>query len=134
MPKMGAKRSGFWQRLSSANRLYGIVSIAAIVLIIAAAVVLLTKDETTNKTVGAPADTCSQKNDISFGCYKEELEQIISDQGPEYAFALLKDQYEKVPYIKSQCHQLTHVVGRASYYKYGNLSDTFAHGAQFCWS
>jgi hypothetical protein len=49
--------------------------------------------------------------------------------------ALVKEQYNNVPYIKSQCHQLTHIIGRAALSKYNNeLADTYAHGDQFCWS
>jgi hypothetical protein len=82
----------------------------------------------------AVSDTCAAKNTITYTCYKKELTNIVEQSGPEAATALIKTQYSKVPYVKSQCHQLIHVVGRAALAKYGTVADTFAHGDQFCWS
>ncbi len=84
--------------------------------------------------LGKISDVCAKNQTVTYGCYKDELTKIVKEQGPDQAFALLKQQYTAVPYVKSQCHQLTHVVGRSSLDKYGNLSDTYAHGDQFCWS
>jgi hypothetical protein len=93
------------------------------------------------ETVASPAsvasvkDVCSEKNNITFTCYKNELTQITQQQGPEKAMALVKAQYPKIPYVKSQCHQLTHVIGRAALTKYhDDVADTYAHGDQYCWS
>jgi len=83
-------------------------------------------------SAAAPADVCANNSD--FGCYRKELTSITKEQGPEKAFTLVKQQYSSSSYVKSQCHQLTHVIGRAAYAKYGNLSATFTHGDQFCWS
>ena len=79
-------------------------------------------------------DKCPAANNITFSCYRQELDDLVTAQGPVRAFDLVKQQYDKIPYVKSQCHQLTHVIGRAAYAKYGNLSETFTHGDQFCWS
>jgi hypothetical protein len=80
-------------------------------------------------------DVCEVKKTITFTCYKNELTKITQQHGPEKAMALVKEQYNNVPYIKSQCHQLTHIIGRAALSKYNNeLADTYAHGDQFCWS
>jgi hypothetical protein len=70
----------------------------------------------------------------TYSCYKKELIDITNKQGPEAANALLKKEYENNSYVKSQCHQLTHVIGRAAYDKYKTIADTYAHGDQFCWS
>ena len=77
-------------------------------------------------------DSCASSP--TFSCYKGELQGITASDGPESAVALLKNQYSKISYIKSQCHQLMHVVGRAALSKYGGIADTYAHGDQFCWS
>jgi hypothetical protein len=80
-------------------------------------------------------DNCQNKNTITYSCYKNELTQITNQQGPEKAMTLIKQAYVKVPYVKSQCHQLTHVIGRAALAKYNNdLAQTYAHGDQYCWS
>jgi len=85
----------------------------------------------------AITDKCANVDPVKqniYDCYKNELTQIINQQGAEQATALLKQQYSQVSYVKSECHQLMHVVGRATYAKYGNLAEAFAHGDQFCWS
>lgn len=79
-------------------------------------------------------DVCSKSGTVTFSCYNKELRQITAGQGPTAAFALVKEQYTKVSYVKSQCHQLVHVIGRAALARYGNITDTFAQGDQFCWS
>jgi hypothetical protein len=109
--------------------------VLAIVLITVSAVILL-RPETgaSGSQAGVPADVCQQKQDITFACYKHELEKIVDSQGPEQAFAMLRAPYNSVDYVKSQCHQLVHIVGRSAYLKYNNLGDTFTHGDQFCWS
>lgn len=79
-------------------------------------------------------DKCQKDKTVTFGCYKGELSDIVKKRGPEPAFMLVKQQYSKVPLVKSLCHQLVHVIGRSAYAKYGNIADTFAHGDQYCWS
>jgi hypothetical protein len=83
------------------------------------------------------SDRCAFSNTATqngYSCYKKELTGIINQSNPENATSLLKRQYIKVAYVKTNCHQLMHVVGRAAYAKYGNLAEAFAHGDQFCWS
>jgi hypothetical protein len=82
----------------------------------------------------ALTDVCTANNTVNFTCYKDVLNNIVEVKGPEAAFTLVKQQYDKVGFVKSQCHQLTHVIGRAAYAKYGNIGDTFAHGDQYCWA
>jgi hypothetical protein len=111
--------------------------IAAVIVFILIAVggVLYHSGSSGNKT--ASTNDCA-KLDVHrqnvYSCYKSELTAIINQSGAEQATALLKKQYISVPYIKSNCHQLMHVIGRAAYAKYGNLAEAFAHGDQFCWS
>jgi hypothetical protein len=84
-----------------------------------------------------PGDSCASSNtryQNTYKCYKNELTSIINQHNPESAVAFLKQQYNSVPFVKSDCHQLMHVVGRAGYAKYGNLAQAFAHGDQYCWS
>lgn len=77
---------------------------------------------------------CVLEDKSKFRCYKDELNKIVNEQNPEAAFAFVKEKYNTESYVKSQCHQLAHVIGRAAYAKYDEIADTFAHGDQFCWS
>lgn len=124
-----------FKKLKKGNSLWILTAAVAIALIIASVVIWqVSKSDSSNAGVVTPTDQCAAKNDITFGCYKQQLNDIISQNGPEPAFALLKNQYDKVSFIKSQCHQLVHVIGRAAYAKYGNIGETFVHGDQYCWA
>lgn len=81
------------------------------------------------------ADNCASldvRRQNVYSCYKAKLTDIINQQSPEKATDFVKAEYDSVPYVKSNCHQLMHVIGRAAYAKYNNLADTFAHGSQYC--
>jgi hypothetical protein len=109
-----------------------------IVAIVISALIVSHQHTTTSKVkttaMASIGDVCTKTNTVTFSCYKKELHNLTVQQGPERAMALIKQQYSNVSYVKSQCHQLTHVIGRSAYEKYGNITDTFAHGDQYCWS
>jgi hypothetical protein len=77
-------------------------------------------------------DNCASST--TYSCYKKQLTNITNKQGPEAAMALVKKEYTSSSYVKSQCHQLTHIIGRAALVKYETIAETYAHGDQFCWS
>jgi hypothetical protein len=77
-------------------------------------------------------DNCASST--TYSCYKKQLTNITNNQGPEAAMALVKKEYTSSSYVASQCHQLTHIIGRAALDKYKTIADTYAHGDQFCWS
>ena len=77
---------------------------------------------------------CTAAAQQSFDCYREELGAMVAQHSPQKAFAELKGQYEKVPYVKAQCHQLAHVIGRAALDRYKELADAFGQGDHFCWA
>jgi hypothetical protein len=80
------------------------------------------------------SDTCARNDNVTYGCYKKQLTDLTNSQNPEAAMALIKKEYSQSSYVKSQCHQLTHIIGRAALDKYKTVADTYAHGDQFCWS
>jgi hypothetical protein len=111
------------------------LGLAAIALLVAATILVWPHPTKSENQANAPlVDTCAKNSVITYSCYKNLLTGIVEQQGPEKAFTLVKQQYGTVSYVKSQCHQLGHVIGRAAYAKYGNIADTFAHGDQYCWS
>lgn len=79
-------------------------------------------------------DECALQDNATFGCYRKLLEKITNERSPKEAFDLVKQQYDSVPYVKSQCHQLAHVIGRTALAKHKNISDTFSLGDKYCWS
>lgn len=123
-----------FSRLKSANKVFLSIGVLVTVLIIALTSFLLLKDGGSNKNIVIPDDKCAANNTLTFTCYKAELSNIVKENGSRSAFALLKEQYPKVSFVKSQCHKLVHVIGRAAYARYGSVGDTFKNGDQFCWA
>jgi hypothetical protein len=109
-----------------------VLSIAGIAIMCAAIFWPALKHKNSANPVANTVDTCA--NSVTYSCYKKQLMGLTNKQGPEVAMALIKQEYEKSPYVKSQCHQLVHVIGRTALDKYRTIADTYAHGDQFCWS
>lgn len=59
---------------------------------------------------------------------------MIEEQSAEASFIDFKQAYKTNPYVKGNCHQIAHVIGRAAAKKYLTLADTYARGDNFCWS
>ena len=77
---------------------------------------------------------CSGASESDYACYQERYQSLVRGSGVEAAFTELKDEYTKNEFVKAQCHQMTHVIGRASATLYGDVSGTFEQGDNFCWS
>jgi hypothetical protein len=126
-----------FKNVAAKLRKYRWPALAVLLIAVAAAGGLVLRSHVrTHQDVIAQA---AQINDIcavqpTYTCYKDELTSIVNKQSTEQATALVKRQYTKVQFVKSECHQLMHVVGRASYAHYNDLGTAFAHGDQFCWS
>jgi hypothetical protein len=111
----------------------GVISVIGIAIILVAVFWPDKNNSSANPLVNSSVtNICS--NDVTYTCYKKELTNITNQQGPEKAMAVVKDAYAKIPYVKSQCHQLTHIIGRTALAKYKTVAATYAHGDQFCWS
>jgi len=133
MPKSG-KVYGRSKGFISKN--WWLVPVAILVVSAALAVVVLNRPK---KTIPQPiyssqTDSCASVDKASFECYKTQLSAIVNAEGPKKAIALLKGSYESVGLVKSQCHQMVHVVGRTALKKYTELADTFQRGDHFCWA
>jgi hypothetical protein len=77
---------------------------------------------------------CAGQKNSDFECQKAYYKSSHESGGVKAAFADLRKDYETTPSIKTNCHQLTHVIGRAAGEKYGDVSKAYADGDTFCWS
>lgn len=77
---------------------------------------------------------CSGQQAEQFACWQQRYNAMIQQQSPEAAFTDFKKAYNDNPYVKSNCHQIGHVIGRAAAKKYDTLVKTYEHGDNFCWS
>ncbi len=80
-----------------------------------------------------PAD-CSGDLANDYACFQERYQGLVRGSGVEAAFTELKDEYEENELVQAQCHQLTHVIGRAALDLHGDLASTYNRGDNFCWS
>jgi hypothetical protein len=69
-----------------------------------------------------------------FECWRVHFEAQVASGQTKQAFADAKKGYDEIPYVKSNCHQLAHVIGRAAGKKYGDVSKAYAEGDNWCWS
>lgn len=70
----------------------------------------------------------------NFGCYDRYFGGLVRDKGITAAFVDLKDQYQTSQYVRNQCHQLTHVIGRYAVTKFPTVGEAYKEGDSFCWS
>lgn len=80
------------------------------------------------------AHDCKQKQPNNFQCYGKFYAEETYSSGAEAAFKDLESAYNSDDFVKAQCHQLAHIIGRTTYEKYGSLDKTYAQGNNFCWS
>lgn len=84
--------------------------------------------------IGSEPGVCLGSDTNNFDCYETYYKNIVETKGIAQAFADLKIQYPKNAYVQSQCHPLTHVIGRAGAEKYSKVSEAYTQGDPFCWS
>jgi hypothetical protein len=78
--------------------------------------------------------TCSDSLASDFNCWQQHYQAIVDNDSTEAAFVDFKQNYNANPYVKSNCHQIAHVIGRESAKKFSSLKETYSHGDNFCWS
>src|SRR4051812_1581004 len=94
-------------------------------------------DEVIRRAVSEPTEAamdCSGTSATDYACYQDRYRNLMRASGVKAAFDELKDDYAKNEFVKSNCHQLSHVIGRAAVDRYGDLSSSFSQGDSFCWS
>jgi hypothetical protein len=79
-----------------------------------------------------PIADCSGASATDHACYQQRYESLVRDSGVEAAFAELKDEFTKEEFVSSNCHHLTHVIGRAAAELYGDVASTYSRGDNFC--
>lgn len=118
-----------WQSWLRAN-----LWIALPVLLVAGAAVAAVIILRTGSASAAPPPVCQGATAGEFSCWQARYNAMVAQQSPEAAFVDFKANYNTNPFVKSDCHQIAHVIGRAAARKYKTLEETYKHGDQFCWS
>lgn len=85
-----------------------------------------------NKNSGKLSDS-GCKTDL-FNCYSNFYRELVLGNTVSAAVEDLRVRYNAEPFVKAECHQLTHVIGRAAAEKHVDVSKAFANGDPLCWS
>jgi hypothetical protein len=80
---------------------------------------------------GYAAD-CSGASATDYACYQDRYKNLVRSSGVEVAFTELKNEHEKNGFVKLNCHQLAHVIGRTAAELYGDVPSTYGRGDYFC--
>ena len=91
------------------------------------------KNTLNSPTTQYSAIKCAGQQEADFQCWKTYFEAIVYNDSPEESLKQAQIENDKGSYVRSNCHQVAHVIGRASAKVYElNVADTFEHGNQFC--
>src|SRR4051794_13925529 len=58
----------------------------------------------------AAVANCSGASKLDYACYRERYRALVLNSGVEAAFDELKEEHEKNGFVRTACHQLTHVI------------------------
>lgn len=116
--------------------------IILLIVVVAAAgaglVTFLQQPKSTPKTlanIASLSEMCDADSSVSeMSCQQTYYKASYEEKGLEATFADLRKEYETNDSIKSNCHQLTHTIGRAAAIKHGDVAGAYAEGDEFCWS
>ncbi len=81
----------------------------------------------------ATAD-CSGASATDYICYQQRYRDLVRDYGVETAFAELKNELPTNEFARSNCHLLTHFIGRAAADLSSDVGTVYSHGDNFCGS
>jgi hypothetical protein len=117
---------------------FGILATSAVfalsIIVFKPAFVYLSYVQVAQRTANEPVVDCSCASANDYSCYQERYKGLVRGSGVEAAFTELKDEYDKSKFVQANCHQLTHVIGRAAANLYGDIPTTYSKGDNFCWS
>ena len=77
---------------------------------------------------------CSGDSSTDFACLQRRYQDLVRGPGVKAAFAELKDELTRNELAKSNCHELTHIIGHAATELYGDVPTTYSQGDSFCGS
>lgn len=78
--------------------------------------------------------TCTDTEPDSMGCLQQKYATMTRDTGVDATFAELKPVYASSANVKSNCHQITHAIGREAAEIYKTVEAAYDHGDNLCWS
>lgn len=116
-------------------RLYLRVGVISLVVIgLAAWLVTGGKYAVPAKTAKVTIKVCTGQLATNYTCQLTHYQTLTQASGVAAAFVDLKAAYNTNSAVQSNCHQLTHAIGRAAVSIYSDVGVAYEHGDNFCWS
>jgi hypothetical protein len=115
-------------------RLRLILILIVLIVIGLAAVLVYLSNRTKPQQDSVSFISCSAELESDFNCWKKRYETMVMAQSPKEAFTDVRAAYESTAYVKTNCHQIAHVIGRTASKKYSDISAAYNEGDNFCWS
>lgn len=124
---MKSRKSGAKSRRISYYHLY----LVCLVIVIATVFVFLLLNRGSKPRFAVVADCTGQKaND--FGCWRDRYKQLVIQQSPKVALSDARAKAETNTFIKQNCHEIAHLIGRTAGKKYPDISEAYSLGDDFC--
>ena len=92
------------------------------------------KGESTEIVDPNATDVCLGAKHSDFSCYDELFKNLTNEKGTAASFGLLRKIYPINDYVRSQCHPITHVIGRTAALLYPTAAEAYKYGDSYCWS
>ena len=86
------------------------------------------------RTSETASTNCSGDPSTNFACLQRHYQDLVSGPGVEAAFTELKNELTHNELARSNCHELTHIIGHAAAELYGDVPTTYSRGDSFCGS
>jgi hypothetical protein len=77
---------------------------------------------------------CLGDASTDFACLQKRYQDLVNGSGVGAAFAELKNELTSNELARSNCHELTHIIGYAAAELYGDIPSTYSRGDSFCGS
>lgn len=77
---------------------------------------------------------CEGTDADDFGCWSRRYSTLTKQEDIKTVFADLRGVYADNTYVQSQCHQITHVIGRVVAETAESVGKAYQQGDSFCWS
>ena len=74
----------------------------------------------------------SPRSTLNVDAITSQLQTIVQNQDPSFAFASLQSLVDQNPRLINRCHDLTHAIGDAAFLKYGNFKDAMKFNDYMC--
>ncbi len=102
--------------------------------IVAAVAIVTLPKTTTQKIVETKVTDCEGSQADDFSCWSQRYTALVKEGDIKAVFTDLRKVYAANTYVQSQCHQITHVIGRVVAETTNSVGKAYQEGDSFCWS